>query len=103
MKRSGLEVVGLSVGIVALLAFAARREFHSAPPQRAFYYWKTVWSGSPELIGSLSKNHIARLYMRFFDVEWDETQLEPRPVSPLPTPMPHLPTPSAAMARHCNG
>ena len=83
MKRSGLEVVGLSVGIVALLAFAARREFHSAPPQRAFYYWKTVWSGSPELIGSLSKNHIARLYMRFFDVEWDETQLEPRPVSPL--------------------
>jgi hypothetical protein len=83
MKSSGLKLVACLFCVLALLTFATRHKFHNAPPERAFYYWKTVWSPSPELVGSLSQNHIGRLYMRFFDVEWDESQLEPRPVSPL--------------------
>jgi hypothetical protein len=81
MKSYGLKLAAASICVLALLALAARHK--QSAPQRAFYYWKTVWSASPELVGSLSKNHIGRLYMRFFDVEWNESQLEPRPVSPL--------------------
>src|SRR5262249_53250180 len=52
-------------------------------PKRAFYYWRTEWSPSTELLASLDKNEIRRLYIRFFDVEWDELEKAPRPVSPL--------------------
>ena len=35
------------------------------------------------MLSSLEGNHINRLYMRFFDVEWDEAGQAPAPVSPL--------------------
>src|SRR5262249_17880691 len=83
MKSSGLKLLACLFCLLVLLACAAPHEFIVSPRPRAFYYLKTVWSPSPELLGSLSQNHIGRLYMRFFDVEWDESQQEPRPVSPL--------------------
>jgi hypothetical protein len=69
--------LGLLPGIVFLLLPAA------APPQRAFYYWKTQWSGSPETLDSIRKNRINRLYVRFFDVRWDDGSNAPYPVAPL--------------------
>jgi hypothetical protein len=83
MKRIGIKLVAILVCGLAVSAPAWQRSLHSASPQRAFYYWKTIWSASPELVSNLSRNHIGRLYMRFFDVEWDESQRAPRPVSPL--------------------
>jgi hypothetical protein len=83
MKRIGFKLVAILVCGLAVSALAWQRSFHNSPPQRAFYYWKTVWSASPELLSDLSQNHIGRLYMRFFDVEWDESHRAARPVSPL--------------------
>jgi hypothetical protein len=83
MKNTGLKFVAILICGLAVLAFVGLRWFHGAPPQRAFYYWKTVWSASPEVVKSISQNRIGRLYMRFFDVEWDEIERAPRPVSPL--------------------
>lgn len=51
--------------------------------QRAFYYWKTQWSGSPMLARSLAENRISRLYVRFFDIDWDEPAGAALPVAPL--------------------
>lgn len=61
------------------------------PPQRAFYFWKTRWISSPEILTQLNKNQIHQLYMRFFDVEWNETRSSAQPVSPLEVVAP-LPT-----------
>lgn len=52
-------------------------------PQRAFYYWKTQWTASPAIARSLAENHVSRLYIRFFDVDWDEPARAALPVSPL--------------------
>lgn len=75
---------------IAVLALGGSCASHSRPHHRAFYYWKTRWSASPEILKNVSESHIDRLYMRFFDVEWDDAGREPRPVSPLrfdsPTP-----------------
>ena len=51
--------------------------------QRAFYFWKTQWSGSPALAQSLAENRISRLYVRFFDIDWDEPARAALPVAPL--------------------
>ncbi|MDX2069095.1 MAG: hypothetical protein SFV55_11775 [Haliscomenobacter sp.] len=42
--------------------------------QRAFYHWQTNLSLSPAEQKSLQKLQISRLYAKFFDVDWDETQ-----------------------------
>jgi len=60
---SGILLCGI-VSVVLLWLHASA----GAPPNRAFYYWKTQWSASPEIVDSLTKNRINRLYMRFFDV-----------------------------------
>ena len=54
-----------------------------SPPKRAFYYWKTQWSASPEILDSVKKNEIGELYLKFFDVGWDRTQKTAYPVSAL--------------------
>jgi len=84
MRKHAIVLAGtlLFCGI-ALLVLLWVRASSGAPPSRAFYYWKTQWSASPEIVESLSKNRINRLYMRFFDVNWDEIENFPRPVSPL--------------------
>jgi hypothetical protein len=83
MAKRPTTVLMIGLGTIALLAFAWLHRSAAAPPNRAFYYWKTEWHASPEILESLNQNHIGRLYMRFFDVEWDEVENAPRPVSPL--------------------
>lgn len=80
-------------GLVALF-FRPGHHFlgvQMSPPARAFYYWKTQWSSNSEIPLFLDKNHINKLYMRFFDVEWNHTSQSPQPVSPLDFKAP-LPT-----------
>lgn len=45
-----------------------------AEPQRAFYHWKTRLALSPTEQKTLQTLNIARLYTKFFDIDWDETQ-----------------------------
>ena len=59
------------------------RSFSIHPPDRAFYYWKTEWTGTPEEKAALQNSQIRRLYMRFFDVVWDPSDRKTHPVSPL--------------------
>jgi hypothetical protein len=74
MKLAGVVVCGL-LGVCLL--------FTAPPPKRAFYYWKTEWAPSHEIADSLGKNNIQQLYMRFFDVEWDDAESRAYPVAPL--------------------
>jgi hypothetical protein len=78
-----LLTIGLVLCVVATTAVLWRPALTSKPPQRAFYYWKTQWSASPAVLRNLEENRIGRLYMRFFDVDWDDASRKPLPVSPL--------------------
>src|SRR4051812_2240240 len=81
-KRRILLAVLLLCG-AALFALVRPHGLSGAPPGRAFYFWKTKWSASPEILRRLAQNRIDRLYMRFFDVEWDDIDRAPHPVAPL--------------------
>ena len=74
---------GILIGGVVLVSVFFLHSRQGVPPERAFYYWKTQWSVSPAILNNLADNRIARLYMRFFDVEWDVIENAPHPVSPL--------------------
>ena len=77
--------VGFLFGAKAVFPYVARSivKFRSPPAKRAFYYWKTNWSASPEILAQLKETGISQLYMRFFDVEWDGVGEQTRPVSPI--------------------
>jgi hypothetical protein len=76
-------LAALLIGSAALVALVRPSRVPVASSDRAFYFWKTEWAASPENLRSLARNHIDRLYMRFFDVEWDDIEHTPRPVAPL--------------------
>jgi hypothetical protein len=82
----GLETVNKKA-ILGTLAIAVITAWfvvvRTAPPTKAFYYWKTEWSASPKLLETLEKNDVGKLYVRFFDVVWDDASNAPYPVSSI--------------------
>ena len=50
---------------------------------RAFYYWKTTFEITAEDRKVLDDLRINKLYVRMFDVVYDETAKQPKPVRPL--------------------
>lgn len=68
--------------LLILLLFAActKQEMKTQP---AFYYWKTTYSHSPFLSQFLNDLNIKKLYLRFFDVDWNNEQREAMPVGEL--------------------
>lgn len=55
----------------------------------AFYYWKSVFKLSDDVRESLDRGGVKKLYIRFFDVVWEDTK-GPVPVAPVEfrTPVP---------------
>lgn len=66
--------------IVLLIAVAAAlmvcallwKVFYYPAPQRAFYYWRTVFELTDDEMELLKEAHIQKLYIRFFDIGLDE-------------------------------
>ena len=48
--------------------------------QRSFCYWNTTYESDSTLWNSLEVNH---LYVRYFDVDWDDLSKEPRPIASI--------------------
>jgi len=42
------------------------------PAGRAFYYWRTTFALTPVEVRALAELHVDRLYLRMFDVAWDD-------------------------------
>ena len=53
------------------------------PTSRAFYFWRTEWTGSAEETAALRNSQIHRMYTRFFDVVWDPSDRKTHPISPV--------------------
>lgn len=49
--------------------------------QRSFYYWKTVFRLSPKEEQTLKELSVQKLYVKFFDVDWDKTTNIAAPVA----------------------
>jgi hypothetical protein len=49
--------------------------------QRSFYFWKTVFQLTPKEKQSLQELGVEKLYVKFFDVDWDEATHSPTPVA----------------------
>jgi hypothetical protein len=49
--------------------------------QRSFYYWKTVFRLSPKEKETLRQLSVQKLYVRLFDVDWDEATHAAKPVA----------------------
>jgi len=82
MARRTLPLL-IIVIVVSALGWILLRTYSAKAPGRAFYYWKTEWTGTPEETAALQNAQIHRLYMRFFDVIWDPSDRKTHPVSPL--------------------
>jgi len=73
----------VSTVLVALVSFLPAIGTSKIPPERAFYFWKTVWSNNEDVESMLAKSNVKKLYMRYFDVSWDRQSSRAKPVSPL--------------------
>ena len=74
----------LCVVLVALVLLAAcRQKKVSRTIEPAFYYWKTNLAISPFEQGRMDSLHIKTIYLRFFDIDWDENSRSPVPVAKL--------------------
>lgn len=52
-------------------------------PEHSFYYWKTTFTLSSTERTCLTNQKISKLYIRFFDVDWDELSRQPVPLGRL--------------------
>lgn len=71
----------LALGLTIFALQACRRDAHEPLP--AFYHWKTQLSLSSEERELLYGMKARRLYVRFFDVDWDEAYNGPAPLAEL--------------------
>jgi len=64
---------------VILACAACRRELD--PPEAAFYYWKTNFSLDEALRNYLDSMAAMKIYVKFFDVDWDAESDGPVPIA----------------------
>lgn len=63
-----------------LLNFSCKKE---EKPSRAFYYWKSIYDLDETTVQKLSDLSVNKIYVRFFDVEWNKKSASPVPVQPI--------------------
>lgn len=56
---------------------------HHAKVDAAFYYWRTTYAPSPLELNYILRLNVSALYIRFFDVDWDNVTKQAIPVSPV--------------------
>lgn len=71
----------VAFGLTLFAAYACRHNANE--PRPAFYHWQTRLSLGREERDLLSEMKISRLYVRFFDVDWDESYGGPAPLAEL--------------------
>ncbi len=66
--------------LVLLFCFACNTREERAV-QRSFYYWKTVFHLTPKEQKTLQDLSVRNLYVRFFDVDWNDARQTAEPVA----------------------
>lgn len=79
MKLAGPKIFYIIVFCIFLLISCKKKP----SPDISFYYWKTEYELSSNAKNLLREVPAKSIYLRFFDIRWDEQQAEPLPVSPV--------------------
>lgn len=66
---------------ILLIASCKQREERTV--QRSFYYWKTVFQLSPKEAQTLKELSVSKLYVKLFDVDWDNASGSAKPVAKI--------------------
>ncbi len=74
---------GLPLLLLLVLLAACTRKKNTTVAQRSFYYWKTAYSLNQAEDSILKKMMVHTLYIRYFDVDWDNQNQKAMPVSPV--------------------
>ncbi|WP_121352299.1 hypothetical protein [Flavisolibacter nicotianae] len=64
-----------------LFLLCSCKEREERKVQRSFYYWKTAFHLSPGEHETLNRLSVHRLYVKFFDVEWNGERNAPQPAA----------------------
>jgi hypothetical protein len=56
---------------------------HHRPKTMSFYYWRTGFSLDSAERQTLNDNSVHTLYVRYFDVDWPDSDTLPAPVAPI--------------------
>ncbi len=83
--------------LCVVLALGACRGRSGPPPGRAFYYWRTSFTLSATEREALAELGVDHLYVRMFDVTWNEGEQRALPVGPLTVPAGSTPPPGVTI------
>lgn len=64
-----------------MFLFCCEKSSDSAAPEISFYHWKNEINLSSSEMDYLQRLEVRKLYLRFFDVDWNTDQQEPTPIS----------------------
>lgn len=64
-----------------LLLFCSCNNGEERKVQRSFYYWKTVFNLTAKEQQTLKELNVQKLYVKFFDVDWNEESHAAQPVA----------------------
>ena len=71
------------ISVITLQGCQSKNKASGREVSRAFYHWKTVFSPTQYEWDILHQNKVNELYLRFFDVAWDEAGSKPAPIAQL--------------------
>ena len=72
------------LALLLLLASCGSRSAAEAPPaRRAFYFWRTTFALTPVEQQVVAALHVDRIYLRVFDLAWNESDKTVAPVGPV--------------------
>lgn len=71
----------LSTGLLIFMLSCKNKSHSTAHVEPAFYHWKTRFAPGPYEKQILQQQNIRSLYLRFFDVAWDDTYQQPIPIA----------------------
>ncbi|MBM7623777.1 hypothetical protein [Sporohalobacter salinus] len=69
--------------IICLLVTVSACSFNNRKVNNSFYYWQSTFDMNTQEIKKLNKLNITNLYIKFFDVVWDNQINSPKPVSSI--------------------
>jgi hypothetical protein len=72
-----------AVAVLLFLTCCRPRSKDASPINRSFYYWKSIFSLTERERQSLRALGVEQLYVRFFDVTWDERRGQATPAAAI--------------------
>ena len=82
-RRKGFPGVPLRHCVNQSILFLLLCSCHKSPKTISFYYWRTQYQLDSSERETLNTNHVTKLYIRYFDIDYKQNDSVPAPVTPI--------------------